>query len=198
MFEDNEAVIRVIVNGRRSSLRTVSGTHRVHLDWLFERVNLTLQIPSVMFAQQNNSLRCWPKVRSWTSSIFNPSFCHVERVQLPPQLGSWPWDEKSEESPHAVELRVWNTITFVRNTKNQTSTASGSKFAKILTAGKNIMQKYQAYNVAWDLWNVVSHCTKLMSRILWLRYLVLNKTPWTELRESSTNKCEQNTFSHCM
>ena len=34
IFEDNEAVIKMIIKGRSPSMRHVSRTHRVALDWL--------------------------------------------------------------------------------------------------------------------------------------------------------------------
>ena len=48
IFEDNEAVIKMIIKGRSPTMRHGSGTHRVALDWLFDRINLdptnTIQI----------------------------------------------------------------------------------------------------------------------------------------------------------
>ena len=38
-LEDNDAVIKMIVKGRSPNLRHVSRTHRVDLDWLFERIS---------------------------------------------------------------------------------------------------------------------------------------------------------------
>ena len=40
IFEDNEAVIKMIIKERSPTMRHVSGTHRVALDWLFDRINL--------------------------------------------------------------------------------------------------------------------------------------------------------------
>ena len=40
IFEDNEAVIKMIIKGRSPTMRHVSRTHRVALDWLFDRINL--------------------------------------------------------------------------------------------------------------------------------------------------------------
>ena len=40
VFEDNEAMIKMIIKGRSPTMRHVSRTHRVALDWLFERINL--------------------------------------------------------------------------------------------------------------------------------------------------------------
>ena len=40
VFEDNEAVIKMIIKGRSPTMTHVSRTHRVALDWLFDRINL--------------------------------------------------------------------------------------------------------------------------------------------------------------
>ena len=44
VFEDNEAVIKMIRKGRSPTMRHVSRTHRVALDWLFDRINLDPKI----------------------------------------------------------------------------------------------------------------------------------------------------------
>ena len=44
VFEDNEAVIEMIINGRSPTMRHVSRTHRVALDCLFDRINLDPKI----------------------------------------------------------------------------------------------------------------------------------------------------------
>ena len=44
IFEGNEAVIKMIIKGRSPTMRHVSGTHRVALDWLFDRINLDPKI----------------------------------------------------------------------------------------------------------------------------------------------------------
>ena len=43
VFEDNEAVIKMIIKGRIPITRHVSRTHRVALVWLFDRINLDPQ-----------------------------------------------------------------------------------------------------------------------------------------------------------
>ena len=40
VFEDNEAVIKMIIKGRSLTMRHVSRTHRVALDWLFDEINV--------------------------------------------------------------------------------------------------------------------------------------------------------------
>ena len=44
VFEDNEAVIKMIIKGRSPTMRHVSRTHRVALDRLFDRINLDSKI----------------------------------------------------------------------------------------------------------------------------------------------------------
>ena len=43
-FEDNEAVIKMIIKGRSPTMGHVSRTHRVALDWWFDRINLDPKI----------------------------------------------------------------------------------------------------------------------------------------------------------
>ena len=44
VFEDNEAVIKMIIKGRSPTMRHVSRTHRVALDWLLDRIILDPKI----------------------------------------------------------------------------------------------------------------------------------------------------------
>ena len=53
VFEDNEAVIKMIIKGRSPTMRHVSRTHRVALDWLFDRINLDSKIQSKYIDMKN-------------------------------------------------------------------------------------------------------------------------------------------------
>ena len=44
VFEDNEAIIKMIIKGSSPTMRHVSRTHRVALDWLFDRISLDPKI----------------------------------------------------------------------------------------------------------------------------------------------------------
>ena len=44
IFEDNEAVIKINIKDGSPTMRHVSRTHRVALDWLFDRINLDHKI----------------------------------------------------------------------------------------------------------------------------------------------------------
>ena len=66
IFEDNEAVIKIIIKRRSRTMRHVSRTHRVALDWLFDRIKLEPKLQIKYVDQKNNSLTCWPK---WVSRV---------------------------------------------------------------------------------------------------------------------------------
>ena len=53
VFEDNEAVIKM--KGRSPTKRQVSRTHRVALDWLFDRINLDTKI-QIKYIDTKNQL----------------------------------------------------------------------------------------------------------------------------------------------
>ena len=53
LFEDNEAVIKMIIKGRSPAMRHVSRTHRVALDRLFDRINLDSKIQSKYIDTKN-------------------------------------------------------------------------------------------------------------------------------------------------
>ena len=55
IFEDNETVIKMIIKGRRPAMRHVSRTHRVALDWLFDRINLDPNI-QIKYIDTKNQL----------------------------------------------------------------------------------------------------------------------------------------------
>ena len=55
VFEDNAAVIKMIIKGTNPTMRHVSRTHRVALDWLFDRINLDHQI-QIKYIDTKNQL----------------------------------------------------------------------------------------------------------------------------------------------
>ena len=55
IFEDNEAVIKMIMKGRSPTMRHVSMTDRVALDWLFDRINLDPKIQIRYLTRKTNS-----------------------------------------------------------------------------------------------------------------------------------------------
>ena len=55
VFEDNEAVIKMIMKSRSPAMRHVSRTHRVALDWLFDRINQDTEI-QIKYIDTKNQL----------------------------------------------------------------------------------------------------------------------------------------------
>ena len=55
IFEDNEAVIKMIVRGRCHTMRHASRTHSNALDWLFDRINLDPKI-QIKYIDTKNQL----------------------------------------------------------------------------------------------------------------------------------------------
>ena len=57
VFEDHEAVIKMIMKGRSPTMRHVSRTHRVALDWLFDKINLDPKIQIKYIGHQKPTRR---------------------------------------------------------------------------------------------------------------------------------------------
>ena len=55
VFEDSEAVLKMILKGRSPTMRHVSRTHRVALHWLFDRINLDSKI-QIKYIDTKNQL----------------------------------------------------------------------------------------------------------------------------------------------
>ena len=55
MFEDHDAVIKMIIKGRSPTMRHESRTLRVALDWLFDRINLDPKI-QIKYIDTKNQL----------------------------------------------------------------------------------------------------------------------------------------------
>ena len=144
ILEDNDAVIKMTIKGRSPALRHVPRTHRIDLDWLFERirddpgvairyVNTKFQIADIL---TKGSFTSW----QWTalcelSQILPPLNQKLgvtqakEPSQKPKQkqnkvcatlLGATP-DNSTQEKPRKQKRWKW----FKRNQKSNTPRASG-------------------------------------------------------------------------
>ena len=61
VFEDNEAVIKMIMKCRSPTMRHVSRTNKVALDWLFDKINLDPKFKSVTLIPSTKSQTSKPK-----------------------------------------------------------------------------------------------------------------------------------------
>ena len=55
IFEGNEAVIKMTIKGKSTTIRHVSRTHRVAVDWLFDMINLDPRI-QIKYVDTKNQL----------------------------------------------------------------------------------------------------------------------------------------------
>ena len=74
VFEDNEAVIKMIIKGRSPTMRHVSRTHRVALDWLPDRINLDPKI-QIKYTDTKNQLADILTKGNFTRDEWNHLLC---------------------------------------------------------------------------------------------------------------------------
>ena len=74
VFEDNEAVIKMIIKGRSLTMRPVSRIHRVALDWLFDRINLDPKI-QIKYIDTKNHLADTLTKGNFTRDEWNHLLC---------------------------------------------------------------------------------------------------------------------------
>ena len=74
IFEDNEAVIKMILKGRSPTMRHVSRTNRVILDWLFDRINLDPKI-QLKYIDTKNQLADMLTKGNFTRDELNHLMC---------------------------------------------------------------------------------------------------------------------------
>ena len=74
IFEDNEAVIKMMKKERSPTMRHVSRTHRIALDWLFDRINLDFQF-QIKYVDIKNQLADILTKGSLTRDEWNHLLC---------------------------------------------------------------------------------------------------------------------------
>ena len=74
VFEENEAVIKMIIRGRTPTMRHISRTHRVALDWLFDRISLDPNI-QIKYIDTKNQLADILTKGNFTRDEWNHLLC---------------------------------------------------------------------------------------------------------------------------
>ena len=74
VFEDNEVLIKMIMKGRSPTMRHISRTHRVALDWLFDRINLDPKI-QIKYIDTKNQLADILTKGNFTRDEWNHLLC---------------------------------------------------------------------------------------------------------------------------
>ena len=78
VFEDNEAVIKMMIKGQSPTMRHVSRTHRVALDWLFDRINLDSKI-QILYIDTKHQLADILSKGNFTRDEWN-NFVHLFNI----------------------------------------------------------------------------------------------------------------------
>ena len=145
VFEDNEAVFKMIIKGRSPTMRHVSRTHRVALDWLLDRINLDPKI----------QIKCVDTKNQLADMLSNGSFTcdeweHLLRVLNIMNSSMFPWS-------HFLSNKKQSTM--LKRTQQSTS-EKGSAVAKprpmnlvlrnLLSAKKNPPQRFEWFELPGD------------------------------------------------
>ena len=89
VFEDNEAVLKMCVKGRVPTLRHVTRTHRVDLDWIIERIKTDSGV-SMKYVKTSEQLADMLTKANfvaplWKSLLKLHQIGHHHKVNNPPQ-----------------------------------------------------------------------------------------------------------------
>ena len=96
VFEDNEAVIKMIIKGRSPTMRHVSRTHKVALDWLFDRIDLDCKI-QIKHIDTKNQLADILTKGSFTRDEWNHLLCLCNISHFSPTVCSAAMTKRSQQ-----------------------------------------------------------------------------------------------------
>ena len=132
VFEDNEAVIKMIMKGRSPTLRHVSRTHKVALDWLLNRINLDPKI-QIKYIDTKNQLSDILTKGNFTRDEWNHLLClfnisHFSSTNCSDVMSKRTQKDSGEESVTAKSKLMMNLVSRCseRNPDEHASTASQS------------------------------------------------------------------------
>ena len=132
VFEDNEAVIKMIIKGRSPTMRHVSRTHRVALDWLFDRMNLDSKI-QIKYIGTRNQLADFLTKGNFTRDEWNHLLClfnisHFSSTVCSAAMAKRSQQESGEERVAAKSRPMMNLIARTPSfVSSSTSSSLGKK-----------------------------------------------------------------------
>ena len=142
VFEDNEAVIKMIIKGRSPTMRHVSRTHIVALDCLFDRINLVSKIQiryidtkhqlTVMLTKANFTRDEWNNLlRLFNIGHFSSSCCaeNSSLISCPKTMA------KSMQEQQGGERSVTKSKSTAMNVSSHVPTSSSSAKSPIASKG---------------------------------------------------------------
>ena len=131
VFEDNEAVIKMIIKGRSPTIRHVSRTHRVALDWLFDRINLDPKI-QIKHIDTKNQLADMLTKGKFTRDEWNHLLClfnisHFSSTDCSEAMAKRTQEESGEERVTAKSRPMMSLIARVPSTLSSSASESPVK-----------------------------------------------------------------------
>ena len=146
IFEDNEAVIKIIIKGRSSTMWHVSRTHRVALDWLSDRINLDPKI-SIKYVDTKHQLADmlakdftrdeWNNLlHLFNISHFSSICCsqNFSSTSFPETMAKRMQEEKGEERIVAKSKPTLNLVSHAATSSSTVQSPIASKSPGILRA----------------------------------------------------------------
>ena len=114
VFEDNEEVIKMIIKGRSPTMRHVSRTHRVALDWLFDRINLDPKI-QIKYIDTKNQLGHMLTKGNFTPDKWNHLWCffnisHFSSIDSLKAMSKRTQEDAGEERVAAKSKPMMNLV----------------------------------------------------------------------------------------
>ena len=111
VFEDIEAVIKMIIKGRSPTMRHVSRTHRVALGWLFDQINLDFKI-QIKYNTKNLLAEILTKGNltrdEWNHSLTLSIFSHFSSTVCTAAMAKRAQQESEEERVTAKSRPMMN------------------------------------------------------------------------------------------
>ena len=114
VFEDNEAVTKIIIEGRSPTKRHVSKTHRVAFDWLFDRIYLDPKI-QIKYIDTKNQLADMLTKGNFTRDQWNHLLClfdisHFSSINCSEVMSKRTQKDSGEERVRAKSRPMMNLI----------------------------------------------------------------------------------------
>ena len=118
IFEDIEAMIKMIVKRRSPTMRHVSRTHRVALDWLFDQINLDSKI-QIKYIDTENQLADTLTKGNFTRDEWNHLLClfnisHFSSINSPKAMSKRTQEDAGEERVTAKSYPMMNLVSRYR------------------------------------------------------------------------------------
>ena len=131
VFEDNEAVIKMIMKGRSPTMRHVSKTHRVALDSSFDRINLDPKI-QITYIDSKNQLADMLTKGNFTRDEWNHLLClfnisHFSSTVCAEKMAERTQQDSGEERVTAKSRPMMSLIARAPSTLSSSASESPGK-----------------------------------------------------------------------